>query len=153
MAEVARERGLTARFVEGPARRDFLKVVGGAVTAAALGGCAGRVARGTFPAPGAAALEVGRAIVVEAGPVVLARDEGGLYAMSALCTHLGCQVTVEGDGLPCPCHGSVFDLQGEVVTGPASSPLEHYAVTVDGDTVTVDTTAVVDASTRTPLSG
>lgn len=55
-----------------------------------------------------------------AGPrVFVGRDEGGLYALSAVCTHLGCIVREEGRGFACPCHGSHYDDEGRVVAGPA----------------------------------
>lgn len=55
-----------------------------------------------------------------AGPrVFVGRDEGGLYALSAVCTHLGCIVREEGAGFACPCHGSRYDDDGRVVDGPA----------------------------------
>jgi nitrite reductase/ring-hydroxylating ferredoxin subunit len=62
--------------------------------------------------------------------IAVARDERGkLHAVSAVCTHLGCQVaynTAEGSW-DCPCHGSRFDVDGAVLTGPATRPLtRHY---------------------------
>ncbi len=47
------------------------------------------------------------------------RDDSGFYALSLVCTHLGCTVTVTEDDLACPCHGSRFDRQGKVLKGPA----------------------------------
>lgn len=55
--------------------------------------------------------------------LVLMRNEDRLYALSLICTHLGCTVIVTEDMLSCPCHGSKFDRQGVVVTGPADKPL------------------------------
>jgi Rieske Fe-S protein len=51
-----------------------------------------------------------------------------LIALSATCSHLGCTVTLPSGGhdFQCPCHGSVFDLVGDVVHGPATAPLSHY---------------------------
>ena len=54
------------------------------------------------------------------------RDDGTLVAVSALCTHLGCQVnwnTAERSW-DCPCHGSRFSPDGEVLHGPAVHRLE-----------------------------
>lgn len=58
----------------------------------------------------------------------LLRDEGGLYALSAVCTHLGCTVAHNGPSFECPCHGSAFDLHGAVISGPAERPLAHVEV-------------------------
>lgn len=65
-----------------------------------------------------------REYVEEAGVFVL-RDERGLRALSARCTHLGCQVRADAarDGFVCPCHGSRYDATGKVIGGPAPQPL------------------------------
>jgi cytochrome b6-f complex iron-sulfur subunit len=77
-------------------------------------------------------------------------DEGKLYAVSAICTHLGCTVSAqEGGGFSCPCHGSRFDPSGAVVGGPAPRPLVHLELFVapDGELV-VDTQSEVSPKTR-----
>ncbi len=71
----------------------------------------------------------GEARVVRSGlgKVGVYRDEsGGLHAVSLRCTHLGC-LTKWNDAersWDCPCHGSRFGLDGNVLTGPAVKPLE-----------------------------
>jgi len=55
----------------------------------------------------------------------------GFYAISSICTHLGCNVNrVPGDGFACPCHGSLFDANGRVVRGPAPRPLPWYGLSM-----------------------
>jgi ubiquinol-cytochrome c reductase iron-sulfur subunit len=41
-----------------------------------------------------------------------------------VCTHLGCVPNIKDDGWFCPCHGSVYDLSGRVLKGPAPRNLE-----------------------------
>ena len=72
----------------------------------------------------AADVPPGGALVFRAERLVLMKDDGaGFYALSLICTHLGCTVTVTEDALSCPCHGSRFDRQGKVLSGPAGAPL------------------------------
>ena len=70
---------------------------------------------------------------------------GGVYALSAVCTHLGCITRYVSDesAIACPCHGSRFDLEGNVSHGPAPRPLPWLEVTVNADGALVVDTAVV----------
>ena len=64
----------------------------------------------------------------------LYRDDEGLYAISAICTHLGCIIAIqEGGGYFCPCHGSRFDTEGKVVGGPAPRALVYLDLFVSPD--------------------
>ncbi|MDT4924778.1 MAG: cytochrome b6-f complex iron-sulfur subunit [Pseudonocardiales bacterium] len=80
------------------------------------------------------AIPVGGSVAaMQAGkPITLARPSmGTVAAFSAVCTHLGCTVNAGGPRLHCPCHGSIFNaFTGQVVQGPASSPLPSIAVHV-----------------------
>jgi cytochrome b6-f complex iron-sulfur subunit len=74
----------------------------------------------------------------------------GFYAISSICTHLGCNVAhKESDGFACPCHGSLFDGDGRVVDGPAPRPLTWFALSLSprGELV-VDQQRLVDPSFR-----
>src|SRR3989337_550604 len=67
--------------------------------------------------------------------VWIVRDEDGLYALSAICTHLGCTprwLTAENK-FKCPCHGSGFTKEGINFEGPAPRPLERLKITLAED--------------------
>ena len=59
--------------------------------------------------------------------VWLVRDGHEIYALLAVCTHLGCIVAWNpGEkSWDCPCHGSRFDIEGNVLNGPAIAGLKH----------------------------
>jgi Rieske Fe-S protein len=68
--------------------------------------------------------------------VFIDRDGSGYRALSATCAHLGCRVHWD-DGkhqFLCPCHGGVYDRQGNVVAGPPPRPLERFNVRVNPKT-------------------
>jgi Rieske Fe-S protein len=81
-------------------------------------------------APSADSLQPGEGGIVslDGDKVAAFRDEdGALHTVSAACTHLGCLVafnTAERSW-DCPCHGSRFSLEGEVLQGPATKDLER----------------------------
>lgn len=85
----------------------------------------------------------------------LIKDAGGVYAVSATCTHLGGQPQISvgtqtGTAFKCSCHGSEFDLNGGNTLGPATSPLPHFQVREEtaGGQLIVNTATTVSASTR-----
>jgi cytochrome b6-f complex iron-sulfur subunit len=85
------------------------------------------------------------------GNFFLIKDATGIYAMTAICTHMGCTVGLpSGTKIICPCHGSQYDLGGANLLGPATAPLMHFAVTeaTPGGALVVNTSQVVDASVR-----
>lgn len=67
--------------------------------------------------------------------------DGGFLALSRTCTHLGCTVPWdEKTGrFACPCHASVFDIAGDVLSPPAPRALDLYPVRIDNGIVQVDT--------------
>jgi Rieske Fe-S protein len=68
-------------------------------------------------------------------------EDGGFLAISRTCTHLGCTVPwVEEDKrFACPCHGSSFDITGNVIQAPAPRALDLFPVTIENNMVKVNT--------------
>ena len=79
------------------------------------------------------ALPVGGALVYRQQRIALLREGEQVIALSLVCTHLGCTVSVTPEGMICPCHGSRFDRSGQVLSGPAQRPLDRFAVERSGD--------------------
>ena len=126
-----------------------------AAAAVATGGAAAACGPpfGVVSAGSASALAVGELKAVPGAAAAIGRDGGGVYALTLVCTHQGCDMSTEGtvssSGIFCACHGSRFDVDGNVLQGPASSPLQHYQVTADAQgNLTIDGNAPVSASTR-----
>lgn len=67
--------------------------------------------------------------------VWIIRDEKGIYALLAICTHLGCTPKwfEEDNRFQCPCHGSNFTREGDVIAGPAPRPLDRLAIYIAND--------------------
>lgn len=75
----------------------------------------------------------------------------GMYAVSSVCSHLGCNVrwNEEGAGFDCPCHGSRFDSNGKNIAGPAPRPLKWYELTLISDNkLQINTRREVDKNYR-----
>ncbi len=71
------------------------------------------------------------------GVIVTLTPDGLVHAFSMKCTHQGCSInsqavnTVLGEVIVCPCHNSMFNLDGSVAQGPATLPLNSYPVLPD----------------------
>lgn len=83
----------------------------------------------------ASSFALGEVRLLLCAQIFVVRDVGGIYAMSALCTHEMCIVDYAPatNDFGCPCHGSVFDINGAVTQSPANMPLPHYACSLDGN--------------------
>jgi len=136
---------------------DRRTVIAGALTIGIAGSAGAVLARRALndtaagsvaaPAPaGAAPIVVARVQDVPRGGGVVLADQklvltrtadDVIRCFSATCTHQGCLVTSVSDrAIDCPCHGSQFDVAtGEVLAGPARSPLAAVPVAIQGDAV------------------
>jgi cytochrome b6-f complex iron-sulfur subunit len=67
--------------------------------------------------------------------VYILRSPQGLWALSAVCTHLGCitQWKPDANMIACPCHGSKFKRTGDKIEGPAPRPLPRLSLTLTAD--------------------
>jgi Rieske Fe-S protein len=90
---------------------------------------------------GSALANVDGAALVEsiAGVFLVARTSTSTFtAIDAVCTHEGCTVNgVSGATYVCPCHGSRYNRNGQVVEGPARASLRQYATTFANDVLTI----------------
>ena len=71
--------------------------------------------------------------------VILNRQDKGYIAFSRTCTHLGCLVEYNKNQqkFVCPCHAGVYDLDGNVVSGPPPRPLAVLPLKIEGETIII----------------
>ena len=83
----------------------------------------------------------GTVLVLAKQKIYVVRTDQGFYALSSVCTHLGCMTRYDKEGgqLACPCHGSRFELDGRVRHGPAPKPLPRLSVALERGMIVVDT--------------
>lgn len=93
-------------------------------------------------------LPAGQGFTPPGRSVALFRDEEGVYAISLVCTHLGCIVKSAPEGFECPCHGSRFAADGAVAKGPAPRALPWLQVSGAGVEYLVDEDATVPPGTK-----
>ena len=99
---------------------------------------------GKVPLGDPKSFDVGTATYFPEGRLYVANAKGDLFALSQKCPHLGCQVPFcDSSGrFECPCHGSVFDLGGEWIKGPAPRGMDRYPTTVKGGVLIADTSTL-----------
>jgi cytochrome b6-f complex iron-sulfur subunit len=132
----------------GVTRRGFFSwaAVGGVGFTAAIGGCMAAFNRFLFPnvlfepptrfkvgPPSDFPSGVVDERFKETRGVWVVNQEGRLYALIAICTHLGCPPNwlAEQNKFKCPCHGSGYYKSGVNFEGPTPRPLERAAISVD----------------------
>jgi cytochrome b6-f complex iron-sulfur subunit len=142
-------------------RRDFLRnswKVGGALLVGAAAYTGYEALRPLASGAGGAKLKVGTianfpegtTTYVPEGRMYVANAQSYLFALSEKCPHLGCHVPfcASSGRFECPCHGSVYDLAGEYIKGPAPRGMDRYEITLHGDDVIVDTSKLQSGPPR-----
>lgn len=125
MAEAHRSRRATLRSL-------ILSLVGGAALWRFLTPRAGTGGPGAVPVKVSDVPAQGALVLPEHALAVVC--EGGRYfAVDLTCTHLACTVRATELGFACPCHGSRFGSDGQVVTGPAPRALARRPLERRGD--------------------
>lgn len=125
-------------------RRNLLAGVGAVLAGVGLVGPsqAAIAAAKTYTVGKTTDIKVGssKAYMVAGVSLLITQPKKGVFkAFKGICTHQGGKLTsLSGPNLFCPLHGASFDsTTGKVLTGPASSPLKSYKVTVSGKTLKV----------------
>jgi cytochrome b6-f complex iron-sulfur subunit len=126
-------------------RRYFLELIGGGAVGVAATGSVVLTAQFLSPnvlrepslkfkagspedyAPGSVTLNKGQKVFI------IRANEGYFYALSSVCTHLGCIANWKSEEgiVACPCHGSKFDKEGKKISGPAPRPLPRFSLLLD----------------------
>lgn len=58
--------------------------------------------------------------------ILIRKTNNEIHFYQAKCSHLGCQIEQITDGVMiCPCHGSKYNLEGDVIKGPAKKKLDR----------------------------
>ena len=70
----------------------------------------------------------GGALVLPRQRCAVVRNGDALVALDLTCPHLGCTVNATAEGFACPCHGSRFKADGEVINGPAPRAMKRLDV-------------------------
>ncbi|MCX6082419.1 MAG: Rieske 2Fe-2S domain-containing protein [Chloroflexi bacterium] len=68
--------------------------------------------------------------IIKTIPAVLIRSSNGFNALSLTCQHLGCTVESKSDGFTCPCHGSRYKPNGQLIQGPSDKGLKSLRVEI-----------------------
>lgn len=69
-------------------------------------------------------------------PICLYKTKNDTYTASLLkCTHRGCELNVGGGIYTCPCHGSEFTIEGNVLEGPAEKKLKTFEIITDHENI------------------
>jgi cytochrome b6-f complex iron-sulfur subunit len=137
-------------------RREVLRTgwkIGGGLLVAAAGATAYEALRPLTSVASGRVIEAGKvtdfqdgtAKYLPEGRLYVVNANNNLFALSQKCPHLGCRVPFcDSSGrFECPCHGSVFDLAGEHIKGPAPRGMDRFHVSVDANNkVIVDTNVV-----------
>ena len=91
-------------------------------------------------------IPVGTLVAMPEQKVYVMHAREGFFAMSAVCTHLGCLTRYEQDNdrILCPCHGSRFATDGSVAAGPAPKPLHRLELALEDGVLVVDASKVAD---------
>lgn len=140
MSDNTRGKNQSRQEVREPTRRQVLLATGTTTVIAGVLGFLGATARYLYPNvlyEPPSRFPIGPPDVFPADSVTFLPNRRlfifnrptGFYAISSICTHLGCNVRhIAGDGFACPCHGSRFDAYGRVTRGPAPHPLQWFGL-------------------------
>ena len=97
---------------------------------------------------------LGSVTPVESGCFYLVRlEDGGYLAVYRRCTHLGCAVPYDPavGQFVCPCHGSAFTTEGDVLNPPASRPLDLFQLSINEEgEIVVDTSTPIERDHTSP---
>lgn len=103
-----------------------------------------------FVVPEASQLSVGQTLILPDKETIISRDQAGYMAMWSACRHSGCQLMFNSNQrvYDCPCHGSRYDIYGQVQRGPATDPLLHRDMCRQGGLLRISKTTLLPGTTK-----
>jgi len=71
---------------------------------------------------------------------IVRKSNGNITAFSPICPHLGCSYNWNSstEQFKCPCHGSVFNIDGKLLSGPAPRDLDTLPIKIKNDVIYVE---------------
>jgi len=122
-------------------RREVLKVLGGSAALISMAPELSSAKKLALSLDKAEKLrKVGGSVILEIRDkqiLFIRESENVIRALDPECSHKKCTVEYD-DGqelVVCPCHGSTYSTEGEVLKGPASEPLTTYEATLEDDMI------------------
>jgi menaquinol-cytochrome c reductase iron-sulfur subunit len=73
------------------------------------------------------------------GAYIIKHEDGSIFALSNICTHLSCRVNwkPEDNAYICPCHDAYYDINGGIIKGPQPRPLDKFQTKIEDGNLSI----------------
>ena len=71
--------------------------------------------------------------------IIISKTNDNINIFSARCPHLGCKINnLEGNVIICPCHGSKYNPEGKLISGPSKNNLTKLNFSIKNDMIIIE---------------